>query len=361
MELINDFTIDVGKQQSFKYLWAKQYDHNARRYRLIITNQNVPLSLTGKEYITLSLEDESGENYSNTSCPFGDDGYPYITFTDSMLSREGDIKCEIRVYDQKGDSIATTFTFNMEVSRSLLNQSRLVESTEFNILNDLISQAISVTALLEEFQKNKSQIEALITQVNSDIKSYQSNYNSLSTQAQQLIDQVQTFLTTVTASENDRVAAESARVQAEQLRQSGYDSKVAEVEQRTSAAISEAQNQTTSAITDMQNQVTNAIQDMQTGYSEKTEEVETRVSNAISDAVEATEAANKATESSKKATEATETATEAAVKSTEDANTARDACLAAIENLKFELVDLNGGNATSVDGDYTDDFNGGNA
>ena len=102
----------------------------------MITNQNVPLPLTGKEYIVLSLEDSSGKNYSNTSCPFGDDGYPYIVFTDAMLSREGDIKCEIRVYDQKGGSIATTFTFNMEVSKSLLNQSRMVNSTEFNILND---------------------------------------------------------------------------------------------------------------------------------------------------------------------------------------------------------------------------------
>ena len=252
MELINDFTIDVGKQQSFKYLWAKQYDHNSRRYRLVITNQNVPLALTGKEYIVLSLEDSSGNNYSNTSCPFGDDGYPYITFTDSMLSREGDVKCEIRVYDQKGDSIATTFTFNMEVSRSLLSQNRMVESSEFNVLNDLISQAIQITALLEDFKENKAEIEKLIAQINADITSYRSDYNSLSQQAQELIDQVQTFLTTVQQSENDRVAAENARVQAEQLRQSGYDSKVAEVEQRTAAAITDVKSQTTTAISDMQ-------------------------------------------------------------------------------------------------------------
>lgn len=348
MELINDFTIDVGKQQSFKYLWAKQYDHNARRYRLVITNQNVPLTLTGKEYIVLSLEDSSGNNYSNTSCPFGDDGYPYITFTDSMLSREGDIKCEIRVYDQKGDSIATTFTFNMEVSRSLLSQSRMVESSEFNILNDLISQAIQVTALLEDFKENKAEIERLITQINSDIISYRSDYNSLSQQTQELIDQVQTFLTTVQQSENDRVSAENARVQAEQLRQSGYESKVAEVEQRTATAIADVNSQTATAISDMQ-----------TAYDQKTQDVETRVSDAISDATEATGRANTATESANSATDSAKAATEAAATSAVSANSARDACLAAIETLKYTMVDLDGGEPDSDASLYVNDYNGG--
>ena len=348
MELINDFTIDVGKQQSFKYLWAKQYDHNSRRYRLVITNQNVPLALTGKEYIVLSLEDSGGNNYSNTSCPFGDDGYPYITFTDSMLSREGNIKCEIRVYDQKGDSIATTFTFNMEVSRSLLNQSRMVESSEFNILNDLISQAIQVTALLEDFKKNKAEIEKLITQINADITSYRSDYNSLSQQTQELIDQIQTFLTTVQQSENDRVATENARVQAEQLRQSSYESKVAEVEQRTATAIADVKSQTATAISDMQ-----------TAYDQKTQDVETRVSDAISDATEATGRANTATESANSATDSAKAATEAAATSAVSANSARDACLAAIETLKYTMVDLDGGEPDSDASLYVNDYNGG--
>lgn len=348
MELINDFTIDVGKQQSFKYLWAKQYDHNARRYRLVITNQNVPLTLTGKEYIVLSLEDSGGNNYSNTSCPFGDDGYPYITFTDSMLSREGDIKCEIRVYDQKGDSIATTFTFNMEVSRSLLSQSRMVESSEFNILNNLISQAIQVTALLEDFKENKAEIEKLIAQINADITSYRSDYNSLSQQAQELIDQVQTFLTTVRQSESDRAAAENARVQAEQLRQSGYESKVADVEQRTATAIADVKSQTATAISDMQ-----------TAYDQKTQDVETRVSDAISDATEATGRANAATESANSATDSAKAATEVATTSAVSANSARDACLAAIETLKYTMVDLDGGEPDSDASLYVNDYNGG--
>ena len=44
----SDFKIDVSKKQSFKYLLAKQYDHNSRSRRLIITDDNVPIIFTVK-------------------------------------------------------------------------------------------------------------------------------------------------------------------------------------------------------------------------------------------------------------------------------------------------------------------------
>ena len=112
-----DFKIDVAKTQSFKYLQAKQFDHNSRKRRLIITDSNIPIKYSDdrSEYITLSLY-INGRNYSNTSCPFESDGYPYITFTESMLSEVGDVSCEIRIYDHQNGSVITTFTFMMTVS-----------------------------------------------------------------------------------------------------------------------------------------------------------------------------------------------------------------------------------------------------
>lgn len=311
MELINDFTIDVGKQQSFKYLWAKQYDNNSRRYRLVITNQNVPLELTGKEYIVLSLEDSSGDNYSNTSCPFGDDGYPYIVFTDSMLSRAGDIKCELRVYDQKGDSVATTFTFNMEVSKSLLNQSRMVESSEFNVLNDLISQAIQIEDLIDDVNADKAELQELIAKVNSDIKSYQKDYTNLSKQTQDLIKEVQTFLDTTEANEQNRITAEQGRVTAEEKRKQDFET------------------------------------------------IKTETSEVISNATKATEKANTAIKNTETAITDTKAAAETATSSAASANSARDACLAAIETLKYTMVDLDGGEPASDSSLYVNDYNGG--
>ena len=151
------FRIDISHEQSFRYLQAKQYDHNSRVRRLIITDNNIPLSYSGKELIALSLY-INGDNYSNTTCNFREDGFPYVVFDESMLSREGDVSCEIRIYDSDGITVSTTFTFQMTVSKSLLNQDRLVASSEFNILNDLILQANVIPDLIKQFNLSQEQI-----------------------------------------------------------------------------------------------------------------------------------------------------------------------------------------------------------
>ena len=184
-----DFVIDIAHDQSFKYLQAKQFDHNSRKKRLIITNSNVPIqySSTRSEYITLSLS-INGDNYSNTSCPFENDGYPYITFTESMLSRYGDIDCELRIYDHIDGTIITTFTFMLSVSRSLLNHDKLIKSSEYNILNTLILQALAIRDMFDEYESNKIMIESFISQAKNDIENYQNQFLSLSSNVNILIN-----------------------------------------------------------------------------------------------------------------------------------------------------------------------------
>ena len=244
VQLIEDFRIDLSHIQSFKYLQAKQYDHNSRKRRLILTDNNIPLFLKGTETIVLSLYGD-GKNYSNTTCAFGDDGYPYIVFTESMLSVAGDIDGEIHIYDNPTDgsnqpAVATTFNFKMTVSKSLLNQDRLVTSSEFNVLNDLILQANTIPQLIKEFNTSQEKInqlieefkanianyesqfadmknqytsdfDALIKQINSDITSYQENYNSLKTDFTDFKEDVVTWYTAAQEAEQNRVTAENKR------------------------------------------------------------------------------------------------------------------------------------------------------
>ena len=238
-----DFRIDIAHEQSFKYLQAKQYDHNSRKRRLIITDSNIPITYSENrtEYITLSLS-LGNDNYSNTSCPFGEDGYPYITFTDSMLSKAGDISCELRIYDSKGGTIITTFTFMMTVSKSLLNHDRLVESSEFDILNNLILQALELPDLIEEIKEQKEIIDGYLEDIKSDIDSYRKEFTELSNEAKALIDDVEEFLETVTSAEaervkaeNDRVSAETARVNAEKNRASAESARASAETNRVNA------------------------------------------------------------------------------------------------------------------------------
>lgn len=241
-----DFRIDISHEQSFRYLQAKQYDHNSRIRRLIITDNNIPMIFVGNELVTLSLW-INGDNYSNTTCHFRADGYPYIEFTEAMLSREGDIKCEIRIYDSDGITVTTTFTFMMTVSMSLLNHDRLVASSEFNVLNDLILQANTIPDLIKQFKGSQNEINAfiekiksditsytnqfstmktkytndfntLLSQIRSDISAYQKDYNSLKSDITTLKTNVTNWYTSAQGAESTRVANENKRISAESTR-----------------------------------------------------------------------------------------------------------------------------------------------
>jgi len=321
-----DFRIDVSHEQSFKYLQAVQYDHNSRKRRLIITDSNVPISFKGTEYIVFSMN-KDGKNYSNTSCQF-ENGYPYITFTESMLSEYGDINCGIKVFDHNGGEIISTFNFKMTISKSLMNYDRLVESSEFNVLNDLILQALHISELLKDYESNKTIIDQYIIQINKDIQNYRSGYTSLSNDAQKLINDVETFLNTSQTAETSRVTAENARVEAENKRQENVTNKINDIENRTAAAISDIENRTQAVIKDTNNARDEAIASAN----------DTR--QAISEAQDATD-------------NAYESATSAAI--------ARDQCLAAIENLHWEIVSLDGGYANSSEETYENEYDGGNA
>lgn len=324
---IEDFRIDIAHEQSFKYLQAKQFDHNSRVRRLIITDNNIPITFTGRELIMLSLY-INGDNYSNTTCLFRDDGYPYVTFTESMLSREGDISCEIRIYDSEQSTVSTTFTFTMTVSRSLMNQDRIVTSSEFNVLNDLVLQANMIPDLVQEFklslEETKALIEqvrgniavyaaefsdmktqftndfnALLLQINTDINSYQEDYHSLKSDMVTLQSEITSWYTAAQAAENTRNSNEEKR-------QSDTQSAIASCE--------EAVTNTNAAAEDALNATTDAIAAAQEAFS--------------------------------KASYAKEQG---------------DLVAAAIDGLEMALIDVNGGDAFTGSADYNDDFDGGNA
>lgn len=291
---IEDFRIDISKEQSFKYLQAKQYDNNSRKKRLIITDNNIPLMLSGKELVTLSLS-LNGDNYSNTTCQFGEDGYPYIVFTDSMLSKEGDVDCEIRIYDSDGISVVTTFNFVMTVQRSLLDEDRIVESSEFNVLNDLILQANRIPELEKEFDETVEEIH----QMQTEIEEWQK---------------------TAEESENTRIQNETERIDAENKR-------------------AEAETQRNNAETERKEAET---------IRNNTEN--TRIKN------ENTRQSNEETRQSNE-----QTRIEQEQERQENTSIAIENVNAAIENLNFELRDCDGGIATSQEGDYNNDYNGGGA
>lgn len=412
MALLNtlDFRIDVSKKQSFKYLLAKQYDNNSRSRRLIITDDNIPIMFTGKELITLSLS-ANGDNYSNTTCQFGEDGYPYIVFTESMLSRYGDIDCEIRIYDSDGITVVTTFNFMMTVSRSLLNEDRIVESSEFNVLNDLILQANTIPDLIKDFEESQTNIDGLIEQVNSDIDQYQKEYTETKTEFENFQTEATTWYENAQEAENLRVSAETERqnkenerIEAETNREQAEATRKSQETARQDAEAIRVQNENERISSETERnsaeeiRIANENERIANENLRKQAEIErdsaedTRMENenerienennrksaeelraqAESERASA-EAVRIENENERIANEQTRQAQE--VQRQEDtaeaitdcnnstiaANDAVDRVNAAIENLQFSLIDCDGGTATSDVNDYENDFNGGSA
>lgn len=407
-----DFRIDIAHEQSFKYLQAKQYDHNSRKRRLIITDSNVPITYSEdrKEYITLSMS-KGDNNYANVSCPFEDDGYPYITFTEGMLSEEGDIECELRIYDSEEGSIITTFTFMMTVSKSLLNHDRLVNSEEFNILNTLILQAVTIPDLVDEVNESLTEINNSIEQVNSDIESYQNEYNTITseiksfqTEATEWYEQAQEAESARVTAEEERQSNENARVEAENTRNSTESERIS-AEQLRNEKETERQNAEATRISnenerieaennretaeDLRESAENERQsnekDRIQAESERDSAEDVRQSNEntrienenerIAAELERASAENtrQSNENIRIANEETRQTQEAQRQedtqeailncntSAVAANDAVDRVNAALENLEFSLIDCDGGNALSNATEYENDFNGGNA
>lgn len=327
--IIEDFRIDIAKVQSFKYLQAKQYDHISRKRKLIITDSNVPITYSNDrhEYIVMSMLD-GGDNYANVQCPFEDDGFPYITFTENMLSHSGDIECEIRIYDFKDGTIITTFTFNIEITPSLLSRDRLVNSQEFDILNNLVLQALAIPGLYEKYSASLNELNILVQNLRTDIDNYRIEFTNLSNEAQGLISDVETFLNDAQIAESNRVNAEIEREKAEDRRQQDTTNKINDIEHRTTAAID--------LITD-------------------------RADTVIANANTAITNAENATQLAQNATNKANDAADIALKNANDANEARKLCLDAIESLHWELVELDGGNAHSNEDDYENTYDNGEA
>lgn len=339
-----DFIIDVSHELSFRYIKAKQFDHNSRSRRLIITNNNVPIQFTGKELITLTIS-INGE-IVNVTCPFGDDQIPYITFTESMLAVNGEAKCELKIWDYENSSVCTTFDFTLIIKKSLLNHDRLISSSEFDILNDLIIQAISIPDLIEQFRISQDAITSLITQLDSNLTTYQTIFNSLSSDAQGLIDDVRIFLESSSTAESERVIGENLRVQAENQREAITSMAISTMENRTETAIVAMKTQTTETISNMETKIDTLVGNAENVINETKVAIQ-NTEKAISDMEVATSEAN----------EATTNAINEALFAREQGEAARDA----INALHYELLDMDGGDAFTEQNEYTDDYDGGGA
>lgn len=303
---IRTLKIDVSQEMSFVSLKCKQYDNLSRKYRVIFCNKGMPLTMTGKEAVSIRMWREGDDKpYINKFLDW-EDGYPVVVFTSGMLSFEGKISVDYQIYDPMDLSSISTRTSYIKVQKSLIDYEGLIAEEDFNILDQLIQDALKVPDLIATFNVSQEEINSLIEKINADITAYQNSYNNLNTDATELIAALRAFLVECQDAEAIRISNENTRIENETLRQSN-------------------------------------------------------TATAIANANAATAATIKAIEDAEQATADTTAAIDEAYEQASYAYTQAEACKAAIEALHYEMVDMDGGDAYTNESAYENDFNGGGA
>lgn len=303
---IRTLKVDVSQEMSPIYLLCKQYDNLSRKYRVIICDKGKPITMTGKETVSIRMWREGDDKpYINKFLDW-EDGYPVVIFTTGMLSLEGKIAVDYHIYDPSDLSSISTRTLYIKVQKSLIDYDGLIAEEDFNILDQLIQEALKVPELIATFKISQEEINSLIEKINADITAYQQSYDNFNTDATELITALRTFLAECQSAENIRISNENTRIKNETLRQ-------------------------------------------------------TNTATAIANANAATTATIKAIEEAEQATENTTAAIDEAYEKASYAYTQAEACRAAIEALHYEMVDMDGGDAYTDESAYENDFNGGGA
>lgn len=349
-QIVKPLKVDLSQESSYIYMKVKQYDDNSRKYQVIFTDRGIPIEMVGNEYVTLKLaESGSEDSYADAVCTW-ENGYPCITFTANMLSRVGDIDATFTIYSVGRSQIIHSRMWHLNVQRSLIDYEGMVKSEDFNTLHNLIEQALMIPELIEKFNLSQDQINQLIEKINADIVSYQQQFTAMKTQwdtsFQEALDAVNAKLAeyqnTFSTMETNWTKTFQDTLDSANIDIVGY---------RTDYAVLKGE------ITDW--------------YTEAQQSEEMRVSNEKSrqETLENTmvlvdqkiAASDEATENAKAATSNANTATEEAKDATAIALEEIEKMRAALQNLKYEVIDMDGGIASTDPSSYENDYDGGGA
>ena len=349
-QIVKPLKVDLSQESSYIYMKVKQYDDNSRKYQVIFTDRGIPITLVGNELITLHLAESTQEiEYASRDCVW-ENGYPYITFSSNMLSKVGDIDATFTIYSAADHALISSRTWHLNVQRSLIDYEGMIASEDFSILNNLIEQALMIPELIEKFNLSQDQINQLIEKINADIASYQQQFTSMKNQWNTTFQEAL-----------DAVNAKLAE----------YQNTFSTMETEWTNTFQDTLDSVNSDITGYRADYTGLKGEITDWYTAAQQNEETRISNEKQrqETLENTLVlVDQKIAESETATENAKTATSNADAATEEAKDATTIALeeiakmrAALENLKYEVIDMDGGIASTDPSSYENDYNGGGA
>lgn len=190
---------DLSQELNNLYLKINQYDNYSRKYRLVITDNGVPRPFTAQKPIRLILQaqGEATPYYDDLLHDPWEDGFPVVTFTAAMLSKSGKVDFNFIIYEPSSPESVSTRIQHLTIQESLVDYDGIISSHEFDILADLIAQAVTIPSLINDIDFGLDEINGLIASVNSQMDTYQTEFNTLSQNVQDLMTSVTVYMSNV--------------------------------------------------------------------------------------------------------------------------------------------------------------------
>lgn len=139
---------DVAKERSNTFLLANQYDDNSRKYKLVFTNNGIPIPFTSPKTIRIIMKAKGeAEPYINKILtePW-ENNQPAMVFTAGMLSKIGEVEYKFIIYEPNGSEVLSTRTQKLKIQETFTNRDGIIQSEDFDFLTQLINEAIAAGA-----------------------------------------------------------------------------------------------------------------------------------------------------------------------------------------------------------------------
>ncbi|WP_338631358.1 BppU family phage baseplate upper protein [Clostridium baratii] len=146
MELLKKVTLEINKEVN-RNIKAKQND-TARYLLFTIVDNGVPFSLQGKEVKIFAVKPDGKLVYNACQITNSTNGETKLNLTSQMLAVPGTLKAELVI--SEGNNILSTIPFEIEVIKSLRDDSALESTNEFSILLSKINEGQTLEESISE-------------------------------------------------------------------------------------------------------------------------------------------------------------------------------------------------------------------
>ena len=197
MGVLQIMKADISKPRDYMYLLSKQYDNMSRTYKLIFTNNGSLYSeMTPNTLVRIRMwADGESEPYVDKwlTDPWIE-GCPVLTFTNNMLSKEGNVTYEFILQEPGSMETVSTMPQNLTIKKSLTNYLGLIESDDFDVLSHLLAEAETIPQMLADVNSTKEQVEELMVSLTTQMATYETEFNQMSSDLQNLMTAIQDYM-----------------------------------------------------------------------------------------------------------------------------------------------------------------------